>query len=251
MGFKISSYAHDATRYPKTPPICFAILYFVTKNRLLGFTIYLLFLLSGPITVLANTPFSEVLENEIVLINFFQRSFGTIAYVMLFVQIFLGSKMWELLKFFGAKAFKYHVTHGLIAYAFILIHPFMQMAIDVNLRGPLAGLLTFLPGRDIFLNLGKLAFVLVTAGAAAGYLRTRPFLRRNWRKLHILNYLAFIFVSIHAWNLGTDAKSFPFVITFFTGVLAVNLIIVHNLFLFAKSKLRERFQAQKSLQESE
>jgi DMSO/TMAO reductase YedYZ heme-binding membrane subunit len=125
------------------------------------------------------------------------------------------------------------------------------MAIDINLRGPLAGLLTFLPGYDIFLNLGKLAFVLVSVGVIVGYFRTKPFLRKNWRKLHIMSYFAFVFVSIHSWNLGSDVKSFPFVITYFVGHVIVGLVILEKIYFFAKNRLGEHFQAPKSPQESE
>jgi predicted ferric reductase len=105
------------------------------------------------------------------------------------------------------------------------------MAIDINLRGPLAGLLTLLPGVDIYLNFGKLALLFITTGVLVGYFRTKPFLRRNWRKLHILNYLAFIFVAVHSWNLGTDVKSFPFVATFFLANVVVNALIIRKLYL--------------------
>ena len=207
------------------------------RRRFLVIFIYLLLLISGPTTVLLNTPLSTVFRNQTTLIVTLQRLLGTVAYVMLFGQIVLGSKMGEWIKSLGGKAYRYHITHGLIAYVVILLHPLMQTVLDFKLRGPFAAAISLLPGSDIFLNFGKIALLLITAAVFVGYFRTKPFLRRNWRKFHILTYIAFIFVGIHSWNLGTDVKDFPFVLTFIFGGVVGNLIIFQKIYFYFSKKL--------------
>lgn len=198
---------------------------------------YLLLIASGPIAAFMNTPLTSVVFDKILFTAFLQRNLGTIAFAMLFTQIVLGSEIGSWIRQIGGSAFKYHVSHGLVAYFFMLAHPFMQIVLDVNLRGIFAGLITLLPGRDIFLNFGKLALLFISTAVFAGYFRTKPFLRKNWRKFHILNYLAFIFVGIHSWNLGTDVKSFPFITTYIFGNAVVILIIFQKIYSFIDRKL--------------
>lgn len=211
------------------------------RNRILVLTVYALFVVSAPITVLLNTPISFVFKNDILTINFFQRVFGLSAFVMLSTQLILGSHMGWWIKKLGGKAYKYHITHGLLAYFFFLTHPLMQTLIDFNLSGPLGSAISLLPGRDIFLNLGKMALYLLTAGVFAAYFRTKPIFRKHWRKFHYLNYLAFVFVAIHSWNLGTDVRTLPFLATFAIGHIAVSAAILLKFYPLVRSKLAEYF----------
>jgi len=107
------------------------------QKRYFWIFIWLLFLASGPVSVLRNTPLSLALEDSAILINFFQRIFGLLALTLLFSQIMLGSFMGKWVQIIGARAYKYHVTEGLITYGFILIHPLMQVLLDYKLSGPI------------------------------------------------------------------------------------------------------------------
>ena len=129
----------------------------------------------------------------------------------------------------GAKAYKYHITEGLVTYGFILAHPFMQALLDYKVAGFLGALLTFLPGRDIDLSLGKIALLLITIGVIAGYFRTKPFFRRHWLKFHYLNYAAFYLIAVHSWGEGTDIGTTPFVWVFWSAVSLVSFTVVYKL----------------------
>lgn len=198
-------------------------------RRIFWSLIWIVVVFAGPVTVLVNTPVSEALGNRPLLINILQRMSGLVAFSLLFVQIILGAFMGKWTQILGAKAYWVHINQGLLAYVFIFIHPITQMLLDYEARGLQGALLTFLPGFDIFLNFGKLAFVFLTAAVVIGYFRTKPFLRRNWRKLHILNYLAFFLIAIHSRNLGTDVSAPPFVFIFSIALLIVPLTIVYRL----------------------
>lgn len=133
----------------------------------------------------------------------------------------------------GAKAYKYHITEGLVTYGFILIHPFMQVLLSFNVSGIKGALLAFVPffntRTEIFLSYGRIAFVLLTIGIAAGYFRTKPFFRRHWLKFHIVNYIAFFFIAVHSWGVGTDIRTPPFVWVFWAAVFLVSLTAVYKL----------------------
>jgi len=77
--------------------------------------------------------------------------------------------------------------------------------------------------------LGKVALLLLTLGVIAGYFRTRPFFRRNWRKFHVVNYIAFLAIILHSRNLGTDARTPPFVWVYWIAVIAVCLTLIYKL----------------------
>lgn len=181
------------------------------KKKRAIFLFFWFFLLSlSPFTVLRNLELEKVFANDLLTVNFFQRILGLVSFTLLFSQIMLGSMMEKWIKLLGGWAYKFHITEGVFTYLVIFLHPFMQTIIDFKSRGLVAAVLTFLPGRDLYLNLGKISFLLITLGVLAGYFRTKPFFRRNWKKFHYLNYFAFFLVAIHSWNLGSDVLAFPF-----------------------------------------
>jgi len=198
------------------------------QRRILWFLVWLVVLLSGPVSVIRNTNFQIVFSDSVLTINFFQRLLGLVSFSLLFSQIMLGAFMGKWLSVLGAKAFRWHTSEGLATYLIILLHPFAQVLLDYKRGGLLVSLLALLPGGDLNLNLGKVALLLLTLGTVAGYFRTRPFFRRHWRKFHAVNYIAFLFVAIHSRNLGTDIKTPPFVWVYWVGVIAVSLTIIHK-----------------------
>lgn len=206
--------------------------------------VWLVIILSGPVSVIRNTDFRITFSDSILLINLFQRVLGLLAFCLLFSQIMLGAFMGRWLQVLGAKAFRWHTTEGIATYLIILSHPFAQVLLDFKAGGFLASLLTLFPGKDLNLNLGKVALLLLTLGVIAGYFRTRPLFRRNWRKFHVVNYIAFLFIALHSRNLGTDARTPPFVWIYWIAVIAVCLTLIYKLKLklkplqfYAKMKL--------------
>ncbi len=193
------------------------------KRRRAFLFVWALLVLASPLTLLSNANIERVFSNDFLALNLFQRVFGLIAFTLLASQIVLGSLMDKWVKHFGGWTYKFHVTEGIFTYALVLLHPFMQTIIDFKVGGIAASLLTFLPGKDIYLNFGKLGFTLITLSFIAGYFRTKPFFRKNWKKFHILSYFAFYFSAYHAWVLGTDTKQAPFMLIFWVLVVSVTV----------------------------
>ncbi len=207
-----------------------------------GFIIlcWLLILLVGPITLFVNTTLSEVFSNPIQLINFFQRLTGLLAFSLLFVQLLLGSYMNFWQRYLGAKTFKYHVIEGLVSYGLFLGHPLLYVVFTYRLVGKLTTFI--LPNLDIntpvyelYLTYGRIGFLLLTIGVVAGLLRNKPFLRAHWRKFHILNYFAFFFVAVHAYNVGTDVRTFPFSFLFWIAIVVITATVFRR-FVYPRLK---------------
>ena len=198
-------------------------------KRIVLLSIWLLILSSGPITVLFNTPISTALNDDILFVNFLQRIFGLLAFTMLGSQIILGSNMKWWIRMVGAKAYRYHITEGIVAYLFILLHPLMQVILYFKAEGPYFGLLAFIFEKNVFINLGKLAFILLTISIIAAYFRTKPFFRKNWNKLHLLNYFSFFIIAFHSWAIGTDVKTYPFVTIYTLMIICVFLGIIETI----------------------
>jgi len=194
--------------------------------------IWIIILLLGPITVLVNTSY-ESLTNPLVLTNFFQRLTGLTAYTLLGIQIILGSNMDRFVQVVGARAYKLHITQGLITYGFVLFHPLLENLLVYQItRSLVSAIQVFIPSfttqRDIFLVFGRTAFILLTIAVFASYFRTKTFFRRNWRAFHILNYLVFYLVFIHA-RVGSDVKSFPFVLVYWLLIIIVSFSVILRL----------------------
>ena len=194
--------------------------------------LWLVIVLSGPITVIRNSDLQNTFANPVVLTNFFQRMTGLLAFSLLFIQIILGSWMGRWLQIIGAKAYKIHITQGLVVYSLMLIHPLFENAIVYLVsKNIIDALYVFIPSlgteRAILLVFGRTAFLLATIAVIASYFRTKPFFRRNWRAFHILNYLVFILIFIHM-RLGTDIVTPPFVWVSWIALIGVLFSLVHR-----------------------
>ncbi len=202
--------------------------------------IWVIMLLLGPITVFLNTSF-ESLINPLVLTNFFQRLTGLTAFTLLGIQVILGSNMDRFVQIVGARAYKLHITQGLVAYGFVLFHPLFENLLVYQLtRSLVATLQVFIPSfdtqKDIFLIFGRSAFILLTIAVFASYFRTKTFFRRNWRAFHMLNYLVFYLIFIHA-RLGSDVKSPPFVLVYWLFLIIVSASVAQRLLKYFRFSL--------------
>lgn len=204
------------------------------KNRLIFLAIWLFVIFSGPITVLASTPLKNLFGTPDLMVYTFQRLTGLVAFSLLFIQIILGANMGIFLQKLGARSYFIHTTQGLIAYAFIVLHPLLNSAflymISENLTYALTSLLpTAADQRELYINLGRLALVLVTLGVGVSRLRTKALFRKYWLYFHWVNYIAFYLVFAHARFIGSDTFSFPFVIVFYSAFLLVTYSLASRL----------------------
>lgn len=179
--------------------------------------VWLLSLLIAPYVVIKNSSLEWVFAEPAAAMYFFQRIFGLLAFIMLTYQLVFGALLTRLATRFGGWVYKFHITHGIFTYLVIFLHPFMFFLYTSKIFGKIDPFYVFTDycvlcqnQQEFFYTFGRLAFWLITFAVVAGRFRTWPFFRKNWRKIHVANYVAFALVAYHAHKLGSDVTFFPF-----------------------------------------
>lgn len=174
--------------------------------------LYVIILLVPGYTVWQNGGFTA--QADVAAITYlFLRLTGLYAFVLIFIQVMLGAFMnyWRMV--FGPKILNFHMWEGILAYGLILAHPTLFL-LNAALAGVpnVLGLLIprFTNSYEIYLSFGKIGFILLTIAIFAARFRNAGFLQKHWRKFHILNYIAFWFIFVHSFNLGSDTRMPPF-----------------------------------------
>lgn len=210
-------------------------------KKILFFITWALILVVGPVTVLKTVPL-ELLKNPTVMINFLQRIVGLLAFSLIFSQIVIGSIMNRLIEKFGVWVFKLHVIEGIFTYLLVLTHPILFVLLNWKLKGTIDPFYVFTDvcvicktNLDLFYTFGRVSFWLVTLAVTAGLLRTEPWLRKNWRKFHYLNYLAFFLIAIHSYFVGSDVQSKPFIYFYYFSISIVAVVLFYKLIRKFKS----------------
>lgn len=181
------------------------------QAKYLFISIYLLLLFIPGYTVWQNGGFTA--QDTKTLTYLFLRLTGLYGFILIFVQIMLGAYMDFARTIFGPKALNFHMTQGIAAYGLILAHPvlFLLNMATAGIPNPLILLLpNFTSAYETYLSFGKIGFILLTIAVFAGRARNISFLQKHWRKFHILNYVAFWFIFVHSFNVGSDVKTIPF-----------------------------------------
>ncbi len=129
---------------------------------------------------------------------------GLYAFTLLWIQLMLGSLMpWWRRMYPGIE--RWHRTQGVFVFLLALLHPSLLL-IGIGLA-PFATF-RFVDQRMIpFVLLGETALLLMTVTVLTALLRKTARVKRWWRQIHLLNYLIFILVWFHSWNLGSDVQS--------------------------------------------
>ncbi len=197
------------------------------KKKLL-IVLWLLLLFSGPIILLTDTPPVVLTGGVVPLTNFLQRITALIAFSAIFMQIITGAHLSKLSKVFGSWINKFHTFQGIVAYTFVLAHPLLFVFLNFKTRGLVDPFYVFtdfclLCPRlyELYYSFGRVAFWLISFANLAAIARTETWWKKNWRKFHILNYLAFFLIAAHAWFSGVEITSTSFVYIFWFGIITV------------------------------
>lgn len=188
------------------------------KNKITFILLIFLVLGFGVFSVLQNTPMTYILTSSVTKLNAVQRVFGLWIFSLMFIQIVLGDFMIKLTEKFGGWIFRTHIIFGVSIYFMVLIHTLSYLVINYLSGKGLDPFYVFVDvclvcdnKYELFLDLGRISFWLVTTTVVAGYFRTmNQFLRVHWRKFHLLNYVLFLLVAVHSYFLGTDITVSPF-----------------------------------------
>ena len=186
----------------------------MTKRKVKPLLYYIItalaaFAATGLIIVLSGvgTPLSVVI-----------RASALLGYQALFLAVLSSMFLRQIVRSFGRSFIQVHHVVSVAGLILITIHP-----LAAALRSESAGV--FLPRFDslrVFLELGgRPALYLIYLAALAALLRLQ--MRGSWRVIHLLNYLAFVLVSIHAVLIGTD---FGPVLRAVAIVLVVSVLVI-------------------------
>lgn len=205
--------------------------------RSIFFALYFLLLLLIFYAVIQNSISLKIFgNNPVFILTAIQRVTALWAFIMLTFQIVTGARMTKLTERFGGWVFKYHTWEGRIAYGFIFIHLISLLLVNYISKHILDPFYVFSDfcllcetKTELFYTFGRIAFWLFTAAVIAAVVRTRPWWRQNWRNFHILNYLAFFLILIHAKNIGTDIHSPIIYPIFILGSIAVFLTTIQRI----------------------
>ena len=203
------------------------------KRIIVGaWTIIVIFLVV--VVWLNSPPLNRSLTNLVFLLNYLQRLSALLAFVMLADQIVTGAFMPRITEKLGGWFFSYHITLGAVAYALIFAHPLLYL-VFLTLAGN--GINPFFVFGDICIlcetrhqlnvSLGRIGFWLLIVAGMAAYFRVKIYqLRAYWRYLHIINYIAFFFIAVHAWYTGSDViwTSYKYIYFFIVGAVVLTLI---------------------------
>ena len=139
------------------------------------------------------------LQPNIKLLTWVVRTCALVGYVSVFLAAVSSPYMRQLVRFFGRPFVKVHHVAAVAGLVAIVVHP---LAVALN-SGSLNVLVPVVSSWKAFLTWGgRVAVYLIGLAALAALLRTRY--RQAWRFVHMLNYIAFLLVTVHAILLGSD-----------------------------------------------
>jgi cytochrome b561 len=200
------------------------------KNKLIFFGILIALISIVPLTILPNINLSYALKFPVGVASLAIRFLGLTAFVLMFWQVMLASNMEKWINKLGGWVFNFHIINGIIIYSLIFLHLLALVLFRYFLGIGMDPIFVFLgfcfycqTKLDFYYTLGRIAFWLLTVGVLAGFFRSlNPFMKANWRKFHVLNYVTFLIVGIHGYLLGTDYLTQPF---FYFSIIAYLLVL--------------------------
>lgn len=188
----------------------------------------------------------ELLDQEIPWAWYVSRASGLLAFVFLWLTIFLGLAIRNpLLKKIiePIYSFDFHAFTAVAAVFWALVHGtslLFDKFIGFGMKDvaiPYFSQVTFV--NTNYLALGIIAFYAMVIMTVTSYLRNHM----NfwvWRVLHFMNPVAFIFVVIHGYSIGTDMKNYYVASAYLYSSTFLVLIYFSTLVFMIINKIRNR-----------
>jgi predicted ferric reductase len=212
------------------------------KNKILFLVVWVLSLLTIPLTVLDKVNFIDIYQHLPSVFGLILRILGMSSYVLLFWQVVSGAFFDEFEKKLGKWFLNFHIWQGIAGFLLAFLHPVSLLLIKYFIGAGLDPIAVFLgfclfceKKRDFYITLGRVGLVFFAVGIVVGIFRNAThYMRANWRKFHLLNYIVFIAVGAHGYLLGNDFKTSPFLYFAILANLVVVYTIIHKLPKFIK-----------------
>ncbi len=172
------------------------------------------------ITLSYLVPLLVLFNNFSMTVGFVLRLFGILAFVNTFVQIMTGSLRNVFKKIFNpVRIYWFHNYMGVITLVFALIHALS--------RAPIYGLMNILLlNTNLSGNIGMIALYLMILTVFTSDLKYFFKIKYNhtlWRIIHLLNYIMFFLIYVHASMLGTEFNNVLMIVTANTYLVLVVL----------------------------
>jgi DMSO/TMAO reductase YedYZ heme-binding membrane subunit len=84
---------------------------------------------------------------------------------------------------------------------------------------------------------GRLALILIYIAGLGALLRKK--IQKNWRVIHILNYVAFFLAYIHGVLIGTDFQNLGILIIFTVMIILSYGVLIYKRYLSFKRKQKK------------
>lgn len=175
------------------------------------------------------------------IVNLLQRITGLTAFALITLQIYMST---------NRKFLKLHMLNGILAYTFVFLHPLLMVVYRYFANHKIdpfyvyTDLCVLCDGTyETYINFGRIAFYLITLTVVTAKFRNiSAWVSNNWRKLHIINYVVFYLVSIHAYNVGTDFLSQIFIYLFWFCQAIVAYAIIKRIVEWVKFKIMDEIE---------
>jgi predicted ferric reductase len=141
----------------------------------------------------------ELLAASGSLLGLVARGAAMLGYLFVFYASLSSLFLRRLVKFFGRSFVKTHHLLSVTALVLLFIHP---LSVALQARDAAVFIPSFASWYLFWAYAGRVAFYLLAIAALVALYRTK--LRDSWRYIHWLNYVAFIFATVHGLLIGTD-----------------------------------------------
>ena len=169
---------------------------------------------------------------------YLSRASGVIAYTLFWLAVVFGLLLSTRLgkHFNAARVFALHQYLSLIAVGFAAFHAGILLAdnfLNLNLWQILLpfGFQT----ERVGVALGQLGFWLLFICAFSFYIK-KYIGQSAWRWLHFLTFMAYTFISIHVFMVGSDSRALPLLVFYAGSQTLVFLLMTYRLVALKQAK---------------
>ena len=200
------------------PPPKKQAIFLILPTLALYILVFILFLL---------TPFSDAF-------NFIIRFGALFGFTSMFIATMMTPFVVQLYKIFGKPSIKIHHIYSITGLILISLHPvaFAISVVDITVFVP-----DFSSWYDFWSLGGRLALILIYIAVLAALLRKK--IKKNWRIIHILNYVALFLAYIHGVLIGTDFQNLGILIIFTIMIILSFSVLIYKRYLKFKKKKKD------------
>lgn len=170
------------------------------------------------------TPFADGL-------NFIIRFGALYGFTSMFIATMMTPFVVQLYKIFGKPFIKMHHIYSITGLILITIHPiaFAIFKLDITV---------FIPDFNSWYGFwslgGRLALILIYIAVIGALLRKK--IKKNWRIIHVLNYIALFLAYVHGFLIGTDFQNLGILVTFTIMIILSFSVLIFKRYLSYKRK---------------